>query len=129
MPRGAPVPIIGGMVLRVLVVDDHAMFRVWAVRLLAADGLWVVGEAATGAQALVAARTLRPDVVLLDVRLPDADGFVVCRALGELGCRVVLCSVRGARDYGGRIAESGAAGFVPKERLSSAELRRLLGEG
>jgi two-component system nitrate/nitrite response regulator NarL len=115
------------MVLRVLIVDDHAAFRSWAARLLAAGGLEVVGEAATGERGLAAARALRPDVVLLDVQLPDADGFEVCRSLGELGFRVVLCSVRDARDYGDRVAGSTAAGFVPKERLSAAELRRLLG--
>lgn len=126
MRAGGWVSIIGCMGLRVLIVDDHAAFGSWARSLLAAAGLRVVGEAGTGAAAMIAGRALRPDDVVLDVRLPDIDGFTVCRRLTEIGIRVVLCSVR---DYGERIAGSGAVGFVPKERLSAVELRRVLGDG
>jgi two-component system, chemotaxis family, chemotaxis protein CheY len=112
---------------RVLIVDDSPAFLWWARRLLESEGLQVVGTAATGTQALADAVDLRPDVVLLDVQLPDTDGFAVCRHLRRAGLRVVLCSVRAAGDYGTRIAESGATGFLPKERLSAAALTRLLG--
>jgi two-component system, chemotaxis family, chemotaxis protein CheY len=116
------------MLKRVLVVDDDPAYRQWAARLLAGE-VDVVRTAATGADALAVARRLRPDVVVLDVQLPDLDGFTVCRQLREIGIQVVLCSVREARDYGARIVECGAAGFVAKERLSAAELRRALGDG
>ena len=78
--------------MRVLIVDDHEPFRVWAAKLLRAGGMEVVGEAATAGQGLAAAEALRPDVVLLDVRLPDIDGFTVCRALSGDGAarRAVL---------------------------------------
>lgn len=66
---------------RVLIVDDHAPFRAVARAMLAAGGFDVVGDVATGAAALLAAAALKPDLVLLDVQLPDTDGFVVSRAL------------------------------------------------
>ena len=67
------------MSARVLIVDDHAPFRALARRVLTADGFDIVGDATDGASALDAARALRPDVVLLDVQLPDVDGFRVAR--------------------------------------------------
>jgi CheY-like chemotaxis protein len=129
MRAGARGPHDHGVALRVLIVDDSAAFLWWARRLLESEGAAVVATASTGARALDLAAELRPDVVLLDVQLPDADGFAVCRRLCRAGLPVVLCSVRAAGDYGGRIAESGAAGFLPKERLSAAELVRLLRRG
>jgi len=129
MRSGARVPTIGRVALRVLVVDDHAEFRSSVTVLLRAGGLEVVGEAATGARALALAERLRPDVVLLEVRLPDAGGFGVCRRLVADGFAVVLCSTRAARDYGDRVVTSGAAGFLPKEQLSAARLEGLLRGG
>lgn len=116
------------MAAGVVIVDDHAEFRVVAAALLSAGGLRVLGEAATGVEGIAAVLELRPDVVLLDVQLPDLDGFEVC---GRLAGRVpvVLCSVRPAADYGDRIARCGAAGFVDKGRLSAAGLLRLAGLG
>lgn len=107
--------------LTVVVVDDYAGFRAMARVLLTGGGFVVVGEAATGAQALVLVATLAPESVLLDVQLPDMDGFTVCRALRARGCtaRVVLCSVLDPADYGsGRIADSGADGFLAKADLT-----------
>ncbi len=88
---------------------------------------FTVAEAATGAEATEAARTVRPGLVLLDIQLPDFDGFEVARRLaaapaGDPAPVVVLTSTREARDYGGRIA----AGFLPKDQLSGAARRRFL---
>ncbi len=106
---------------RVLIVDDHAPFRAVARAVLEAGGFDVVDDVSTGAAALQAAAALEPDLVLLDVQLPDTDGFVVSRALrrsGEGPC-VVLCSIRDADVYGPRVAECGAAGFIEKSQLSA----------
>ncbi len=111
----------------VLIVDDHAGFRAMARAMLEADGFHVVGEGDDGGSALRLARTLRPDVVLLDVQLPDVDGFEVSRAvLAAAPVRVVLISTRDARDYGQRVESSGAAGFIQKGRLSGDTLRAAL---
>ena len=69
------------MARTVLIVDDHPGFRASARRMLAADGYRVVGEAQDGRSGIAAARALRPDIVLLDVLLPDLDGFEVAAAL------------------------------------------------
>lgn len=114
------------MPVRVMIVDDHESFRVWAAKVLRAGGMDVVGEAATAALAMVVAEAVRPDVVLLDVRLPDGDGFAVCRALADTGLTVVLCSMLGAHDYGDLLAKNRAAGCLSKERLSADALRLLL---
>jgi DNA-binding NarL/FixJ family response regulator len=109
------------------VVDDHAGFRRFAGRLLAACGFEVVGEAADGAAAIAEAGRLRPDVVLLDVQLPGLDGFAVARALDRAAHppAVVLTSARPLADYG--TAGAGAADrFIPKSELSDAALRRVL---
>lgn len=112
----------------VLVVDDHAGFRGMARVLLADGGFQVIGEAADGARALAAAAELAPDVVLLDVGLPDMDGFAVTRALRAVHATtwVVLCSVRAAADFGSRIDASGADGFLTKSALTADALRALL---
>ena len=78
----------------VLVVDDHADFRSAARSLLEAEGFEVVGEAATGADALVASARLRPDVVLLDIRLPDTDGLSVAELLAGAATRPRSSSCR-----------------------------------
>ena len=111
----------------ILIVDDHDGFRAFARRMLEAAG-FTVAEAATGAEATEAARTVRPGLVLLDIQLPDFDGFEVARRLAALagGPVVVLTSTREARDYGGRITSSPAAGFLPKDQLSGTALRRFL---
>ncbi len=118
------------MAVRVLIVDDHARFRALARQLLVADGFDVVGEAGDGAQALVAARALHPDVVLLDVQLPDEDGFAVAGTLAahRPAAAVVLVSSRSQGDYGHRVTASAAHGFIAKAELSGAALRLVLGE-
>jgi DNA-binding NarL/FixJ family response regulator len=113
---------------RVLIVDDHAPFRSLARRLLVAGGFQVVGEAADGAQALSAARELAPDVVLLDVQLPDRDGFAVAEALAEeeRAPIVVLVSSRALLDYGHRVDASTARGFIAKADLSGETLLQVI---
>ena len=113
----------------VLIVDDHPTFRATARMLLEAEGYDVVGEAPDGTSAIAAAWELHPDLVLLDVNLPDVDGFdVAARLTGEAGApAVVLVSSREARDFGPLVSRSGARGFVPKADLSGDTLRELIG--
>lgn len=116
------------MAASVLIVDDHPGFRAAARRLLESEGYAVVGEAADGAGALAATRALEPDVVLLDVQLPDLDGFAVAsRLTGEgTGAAIVLVSSRDGDDYGSLASDSGACGFIAKSELSGAALEALL---
>lgn len=111
-----------GVSTSVLIVDDHPSFRASARRMLEAGGYTVVGEAADGAAAIAAARELSPDLVLLDVQLPDIDGFEVAARLAALGsdAEVVLTSSRESADFGAAIAESPARGFVTKGELSGS---------
>ena len=113
----------------ILIVDDHDGFRAFARAMLEAAG-FTVAEAATGAEATEAARRVRPSLVLLDIQLPDFDGFEVARRLTAQpgGPVIVLTSTREARDYGGRITTSPAAAFLPKDQLSGEVLRRFLPE-
>jgi DNA-binding NarL/FixJ family response regulator len=116
--------------LRVLIVDDHPSFRALARALLLAEGYDVVGEAETGVAALRQAKELQPDVVLLDVQLPDFDGFeVATRLTSQNGAHpaVVLCSSRDGSDFGPLVKQSGASGFIPKGELSGAALKAVLG--
>jgi DNA-binding NarL/FixJ family response regulator len=121
----------GAAMTTVLLVDDHRGFRAQARRLLEADGYSVVGEAADGAAAMAAIRSLRPDLVLLDVCLTDEDGIEVARSIGQIEAPppVILISSREAAAYGPRIAASGARGFVTKEQLSGPAIEALIGEG
>ena len=113
---------------RVLIVDDHAGFRTTARALLEAEGFEVVGEAETGVAGLRCAKELQPDVILLDVALPDFDGFEVASRLRNNGSTpaIVITSSRDAADFGELIAESGARGFIPKGELSGALLASLI---
>jgi DNA-binding NarL/FixJ family response regulator len=113
---------------RVLIVDDHPSFRAAARVLLEAEGFDVVGEAADGAQAITEAGRLRPEVVLLDVQLPDIDGFdVAARLTGEADAPIViLVSSRDGSDFGPLVTRSGARGFVPKAELSGDRVQELL---
>lgn len=109
---------------RVLIVDDHATFRAFARLLLARAGYEVVGEAADLAAARERIAALEPDLVLLDLQLPDGDGLT----LGpDLRPRVVLVSSRAAEDYGTRLRDSGLP-FVRKDQLSAGALAAALGE-
>jgi CheY-like chemotaxis protein len=112
----------------VLIVDDHPSFRATARELLESEGCAVVGEAVDGHAAIAAAQRLQPDLVLLDVQLPDLDGFEVAARLAALNLRsaVVLTSSRAEADFGPLVARSGARAFVPKAELSGQALAALL---
>jgi DNA-binding NarL/FixJ family response regulator len=122
--------IASAMAVTVLIVDDHPSFRATARLLLEVEGYDVVGEAQDGAQAIEAARRLHPDLVLLDVNLPDIDGFEVATRLtgnGGPAPAVILTSSRDSSDFGTLVASSGARGFIPKADLSGDSLAALLG--
>jgi DNA-binding NarL/FixJ family response regulator len=115
---------------RVLIGDDHPSFRATARALLQAEGFEVIGEAENGVSALQQAKELHPDVVLLDVQLPDFDGFeVATRLTSQNGAQpaVVLTSSRDGSDFGPLVAQSGAKGFIAKGELSGAALKAVLG--
>ncbi|HUK93443.1 MAG TPA: response regulator transcription factor [Gaiellaceae bacterium] len=114
------------MAVTVVIVDDHPSFRASARALLELEGFDVVGEAADGASGLEIARKLKPQLVLLDVALPDTNGFEVAERLAGGPTRVILTSSREQRDLGRRIRSSGALGFVPKDRLSGQALVELM---
>jgi len=115
--------------MTVLIVDDHDGFRESARALLEAEGFAVVGCAPDGASALAAVRRLRPEVVLLDVQLPDLDGFAVAEQLAAVPGppRVVLISSRDAAAYGRRLGTAPVCGFLAKRELSGASLAALAG--
>jgi DNA-binding NarL/FixJ family response regulator len=112
----------------ILIVDDHDAFRSWAREVLEEAGYEVVGEAEDGESAIRSSSQLRPNVVLLDIQLPDIDGFEVARRLNgaRLPPVVVLTSSRAEADYGLRIARSGARGFIPKADISRLALQSVL---
>jgi DNA-binding NarL/FixJ family response regulator len=115
---------------RVLIVDDHPSFRASARVLLESEGFDVVGEAEDGASAISETFRLRPEIVLLDVQLPDTDGFDVAAQItaqdGTDRPAVILVSSRDSSDFGPLVSRCGAMGFVPKAELSGERLQELL---
>jgi DNA-binding NarL/FixJ family response regulator len=112
----------------VLIVDDHPSFRAIAQLVLETEGFSVVGTASDGESGVAAALRLAPDVVLLDVELPDIDGFEVTARLRQAGSQaaIVLASSRESDDFGSLVAESGARGFVTKAELTGDAIRALV---
>jgi CheY-like chemotaxis protein len=110
-----------------LIVDDNAGFRATARLLLEGEG-WNVVEAGSGGDGVEAARRVAPDLVLLDLQLPDLDGFEVAERLVALERppAVILTSSRDGADYGSLIARSTIRGFIPKGELSGDAIRTLL---
>jgi DNA-binding NarL/FixJ family response regulator len=117
------------MMMSVLVVDDDPEFRVLARRVISGNGLSVVGEADSVATALAAAKDLRPDVLLVDIGLPDGDGITLARELAALPWhpRIVLTSIDADAATPSEVRGSGAKGFAPKDELPNAGLQLLRG--
>jgi CheY-like chemotaxis protein len=113
---------------RVLIVDDNADFRTAARQLLERHGFVVVAEAETGVSGVEQAKEHLPDLVLLDVQLPDVDGFEIAERLSrlDLPVAVVLTSSLDGADFGTLVARSSALGFVPKGELSASAIEALL---
>ena len=114
--------------LRVVLVDDDERFRAMACRALTADGVEVLAEIENGEEVFDAVAHWRPDVVLLDIRLPGIDGLDVARQLRleEVGPVVILISTLDAA-YGRRVAAGLAAGFLPKDEISLAAILEIAG--
>jgi DNA-binding NarL/FixJ family response regulator len=115
-------------VTTVLIVDDNESFRAAARRMLEREGFEVVGEAVDGASGITLARAVRPDLLLLDVVLPDLSGFDVADQLSGGVTKIVLVSSRTRADFGSRLRRSPVAGFISKDELSGEGLRELLEE-
>lgn len=116
--------------VRVLIVDDHPAFRASARLLLESEGYAVIGEAGDGAGALAAVDELAPDFVLLDVQLPDIDGFEVAERIASApngdAPVIVLVSSRDRSDFGPLLDGSSARGFVSKSELTGEAIAELL---
>lgn len=114
----------------VLIVDDHAGFRLSARRILEAEGYAVVGEAGTGAGGVEQARRLAPEIVLLDVYLPDGSGFDFAETIGGTPGTpaVILVSSHDVEDFGASLPATSARGFVPKDELCGSAIAALVAE-
>jgi CheY-like chemotaxis protein len=121
----------GAVAGSILVVDDDAAVRGLVVRILRSWGHAVIGEAGSVAEALRCAATMHPDIVLVDIGLPDGDGFALTRELRTRfrASRVVIFSSDADRANAAAAERAGAVAFLPKDQLSSPTLRRLLEEG
>jgi DNA-binding NarL/FixJ family response regulator len=119
---------MGAMRPSVLIVDDHAGFVAEARQLLEADGFDVVGEAEDGQAAIKLLAAGHPDLVLVDIALPDMDGFTLAGLLVAATPRsqIILISSRDQSTYGSRVADAPAIGFLRKDDLSGSAIRRLI---
>ena len=119
--------MIAAVPISVLIIDDDPGFRVLARRAIAGTGMSVIGEAGTAHAGVTAARDLKPDVMLVDVGLPDGDGITLAHELTALpwGPRVVLTSVDPDAASPDEVERSGASGFVPKHDLPGRGVKML----
>jgi DNA-binding NarL/FixJ family response regulator len=113
---------------RIVIVDDDPAFLATVRLLLEAEGFVVVGEALNGLDGVAAVAELDPDIVLVDVNLPDIDGFEVAQRVADGGRAppVVLTSIRSAADFGDLVKTSGARGFIMKAEISGEALAEIL---
>lgn len=118
------------MALRVLIVDDSLSFLEAARALLQRQGLSIAGTALTAAEAVGQAKSLRPDLILVDITLAEESGFELARELIENdhggGSAVILISTHTEADFADLIAESPARGFLAKPELSAQAIHRIL---
>ncbi len=114
--------------MRCVIVDDDEAFLQVAQALLERHGVTVAGVAHSCAEAVQRAQALRPDVVLIDIRLGEESGFEAAGQLADNGqaAALIMISTHARDDYADLIAESPAAGFLPKAELSAAAIRRIL---
>lgn len=121
---GAANPSAGSLHIRVLLADDHDILRDGLRALLEmADDVAVVGEASTGRQAVAESERLRPDVVLMDITMPELDGVEACRRIRQQSpeTRVLFLTMHEAEEYFFRALRAGAAGYVIK-RTAAVDL-------
>jgi DNA-binding NarL/FixJ family response regulator len=113
---------------RIVIVDDDPSFLATVRLLLEAEGFVVVGEALNGLDGVAAVAELDPDIVLVDVNLPDIDGFEVAQRVADGGRAppVVLTSIRSAADFGDLVEKSGARAFIMKAEISGEALAEIL---
>ena len=113
---------------RVLIVDDSPSFRRAAGLLLTAQGCDVVGEAGSAAEGLLLTSALRPDLVLLDVSLPDGSGIELCAKLTDLTGppQIIVISSRDGAGFQAAALASGAIGFLAKSRFSAGRLATMI---
>ena len=121
----------GRVQMRCVIVDDDAAFLKVARAFLERDGMTVAGVAHSSAEAVQRARELKPDVVLIDIRLGRESGFDTARQLADKGhsAALIMISTYAGADYADLTAESPAAGFMPKDELSAAAIGRIVGAG
>jgi DNA-binding NarL/FixJ family response regulator len=116
------------MSVSVLVVDDDPAFRGLVGRLLTEWGYQVVGESSTVAEAATLAGRLQPQIALVDIALPDGNGFDLAVRLSAMPTpvRVVLVSADSDPAYAAAAQRAGGRGFLAKDELTSASLREML---
>jgi DNA-binding NarL/FixJ family response regulator len=129
LTTGAFVDTLNVMKFTVLIVDDDPSFRTMAARILEWRGFEIAGEASNGAEAVAGVEDLRPDGVLLDVNLPDGNGFDVADRISRLqgAPRILLTSSDGYASDDESVERCGAVGFAVKSELAIAELERYFG--